>query len=178
MAEKINGTADWAPGTLDKTRKNIGDISDKDAADMAKKLGGQVLYERTSSGGGSGTNKAGRIVRQTSGGSSGSSGSGSSSGSSSSTGFSTSSGRRKKEELPVISKKAASTMDKLMMSAEYKIKPNYGMFNFIRSFQKNGMEKIVPEFYEYTIKQATEHMEGFITVIKTLIQIAPSTYKS
>ena len=55
MAEKINGTADWAPGTLDKTRKNIGEISDKDAADMAKKLGGQVLYERTtgSSGGGS-----------------------------------------------------------------------------------------------------------------------------
>ena len=178
MAEKINGTADWAPGTLDKTRKNIGDISDKDAADMAKKLGGQVLYERTSSGVGSGTNKAGRIVRQTSGGSGGSSSSGSSSGGSSSTGFSTSSGRRKKEELPVISKKAASTMDKLMMSAEYKIKPNYGMFNFIRSFQKNGMEKIVPEFYEYTIKQATEHMEGFITVIKTLIQIAPSTYKS
>ena len=178
MAEKINGTADWAPGTLDKTRKNIGDISDKDAADMAKKLGGQVLYERTSSGGSSGTNKAGRIVRQTSGGSGGSSGSGSSSGGSGSTGFSTSSGRRKKEELPVISKKAASTMDKLMMSAEYKIKPNYGMFNFIRSFQKNGMEKIVPEFYEYTIKQATEHMEGFITVIKTLIQIAPSTYKS
>ena len=178
MAEKINGTADWAPGTLDKTRKNIGDISDKDAADMAKKLGGQVLYERSAGGGAAGSNKAGRIVRQTSGGSSGSSGSGSSSGGSGSTGFSTSSGRRKKEELPVISKKAASTMDKLMMSAEYKIKPNYGMFNFIRSFQKNGMEKIVPEFYEYTIKQATEHMEGFITVIKTLIQIAPSTYKS
>ena len=48
MADKINGTADWAPGTLDKTRKNIGDISDKDAAAMAKKLGGEVLYERTS----------------------------------------------------------------------------------------------------------------------------------
>ena len=180
MAEKINGTADWAPGTLDKTRKNIGDISDKDAADMAKKLGGQVLYERSAGGGAAGSNKAGRIVRQTSGGSSNNGGSGSPAGGSSSgaSGFGTSSGRRKKEELPVISKKAASTMDKLMMSAEYKINPNYGMFNFIRSFQKNGMEKIVPEFYEYTIKQATEHMEGFITVIKTLIQIAPSTYKS
>ena len=179
MAEKINGTADWAPGTLDKTRKNIGEISDKDAADMAKKLGGQVLYERTTSGGSGSSNKAGRIVRQTSGGSGGS-GSGSSSGNSGSgaTGFGNSSGRRKKEELPVISKKAAATMDKLMMSPEFKIKPNYGMFNFIRSFQKNGMEKIVPEFYEYTIKQATEHMEAFITVIKTLIQIAPSTYKS
>ena len=180
MAEKINGTADWAPGTLDKTRKNIGDISDKDAADMAKKLGGQVLYERSTSGGAGSPNKAGRIVRQTAGGGSGSRSSGSSAGGSGSgtggSGFS--SGRRKKEELPVISKKAAATMDKLMMSPEFKIKPNYGMFNFIRSFQKNGMEKIVPEFYEYTIKQATEHMEGFITVIKTLIQIAPSTYKS
>ncbi len=178
MADKINGTADWAPGTLDKTRKNIGDISDKDAAAMAKKLGGEVLYERsTASGGSSSGNKAGRIVRQPAGGSGGSAGRGGSG--SGATGFAgAGTGRRKKEELPVIPKKAASLMDKLMMSAEYKIKPNYGMFNFIRSFQKNGMEKIVPEFYQYTIKQTLDHMEGFITVIKTLIQIAPATYKS
>ena len=60
-------------------------------------------------------------------------------------------------------------MDKLMMSPEYKIKPNYGMFNFIRSFQKNGLERINTDFYLYTMKQATEHMEGFITVIKKII---------
>ena len=180
MAEKINGTADWAPGTLDKTRKNIGEISDKDAADMAKKLGGQVLYERTTgSSGSSSGSKAGRIVRQPAGGSGGSAGRGGAGGSGANGFIAGSSGaRRRKEDLPVISKKVASTMDKLMMSAEYKIKPNYGMFNFIRSFQKNGMEKIIPDFYQYTMKQATEHMEGFITVIKTLIQIAPATYKS
>ena len=135
MAEKINGTADWAPGTLDKTRKNIGDISDKDAAVMAKKLGGQVMYERSSSGqGGSNPNRAGRIVRQTGG--SGGSGSGGSSGGSGSSanGFAAPGGRRKKEELPAINKKAANLMDKLMMSPEFKIKPNYGLFNFIRSF--------------------------------------------
>ncbi len=176
MAEKINGTADWAPGTLDKTRKNIGDISDKDAATMAKKLGGEVLYERSTNSAGSGNaNKTGRIVRQNSG---GSGGSGRDASKNSSSGMGMSSGRRKKEELPVISKKAATLMDKVMMSAEFKIKPNYGMFNFIRSFQKNGMEKIVPEFYQFTIKQTLDHMEGFITVIKTLIQIAPATYKS
>jgi len=180
MAEKINGTADWAPGTLDKTRKNIGEISDKDAADMAKKLGGEVLYERTTAGGGGASNKAGRIVRQPGGGAGGSAGrGGAGAGNSGAGGMGVASAtRRRKEDLPVISKKAAGLMDKLMMSSEYKIKPNYGVFNFIRSFQKNGMEKIVPEFYEYTIKQATEHMEGFITVIKTLIQIAPSTYKT
>ena len=178
MADKINGTADWAPGTLDKTRKNIGDISDKDAAAMAKKLGGEVLYERSTASGGSGSgNKAGRIVRQPAGGSGSSAGRGGSG--SGATGFAgAGSGRRKKEELPVIPKKAAALMDKIMMSSEFKIKPNYGMFNFIRSFQKNGMEKIVPEFYTYTIKQTLDHMEGFITVIKTLIQIAPATYKS
>ena len=181
MAEKINGTADWAPGTLDKTRKNIGEISDKDAADMAKKLGGEILYERSAGlSSSSSPNKAGRIMRQTSGGAGGSgsrSGSGDSGANAGGIAGITG-GRRKKEELPVISKKAAATMDKLMMSPEFKIKPNYGMFNFIRSFQKNGMEKIIPDFYTYTIKQATEHMEGFITVIKTLIQIAPSTYKA
>ncbi len=176
MAEKINGTADWAPGTLDKTRKNIGEISEKDAAVMAKKLGGEVLYERSVNSSGGSSNKAGRIMRQHSGGGSDSGGSsGSGAGGS---GIGTSTARRRREDLPVISKKAATLMDKLMMSAEYKIKPNYGMFNFIRSFQKNGLEKIVPDFYTYTMKQATEHMEGFITVIKTLIQIAPSTYKA
>jgi len=175
MAEKINETADWAPGTLDKTRKNIGELSEKDAAAMAKKLGGQVLYERSSNEpSSSSASKAGRIMRQTG----GNSGTGSNNSSSAGTGFAISSGKRKREELPVISKKLSAHIDKLMMSPEYKIKPNYGLFNFIRSFQKNGMEKIMPDFYSYTIKQTISHMEGFITVIKTLIQIAPATYKS
>ena len=29
MSDQINRTADWAPGTLDKTRKNIGEISEQ-----------------------------------------------------------------------------------------------------------------------------------------------------
>lgn len=174
MSDEINKTADWAPGTLDKTRKNIGDISATDAADMAKKLGGQVMYERSSdspsSGSGNGnSNKAGRIMRQTAG------------SSSKSTSVNNINGPKKRyirEDLPQISKKTAASIDKLMMSQEYKIKPNYGVFNFIRSFQKNGTEKTIPEFYSYTIKQMMDHMEAFITVIKTLIQIAPQTYKA
>ena len=65
-----------------------------------------------------------------------------------------------------------------MMSPEYKIKPNYGVFNFVRNWQKNGTEKILAEFYEYKMKQMLDHMEAFITVIKTLIQVAPATYKT
>ena len=174
MAEEINKTADWAPGTLDKTRKNIGDISDKDAAAMAKKLGGQVMYERTTPTAASSSNKTGRIVRNTT------PSGGSSSSSSSSNGASGLSApkKRRREDLPVISKKTAATIDKLMMSPEYKIKPNYGVFNFVRSWQKNGTEKVLPEFYQYSLKQMIDHMEAFITVIKTFIQISPSTYKT
>lgn len=64
------------------------------------------------------------------------------------------------------------------MMPEYKIKQNYGIFNFIRSLQKNGTERIILDFYTYTMQQMIEHMESFITVIKTLIQVAPATYKT
>ncbi len=179
MSDEINRTADWEPGTLDKTRKNIGDISDIDAASMAKKLGGQVLYERSTTSSGSSTpNKTGRIVRQTSGGTGGTGKSGSSASGGNGIGIPNPNRKYNREDLPNISKKAASAIDRLMMSSEFKIKPNYGLFNFIRNWQKNGTEKILPEFYEYSLKQMIDHMEGFITVIKTLIQIAPATYKS
>lgn len=177
MSDEINKTANWAPGTLDNTRKNIGDISDLEAADMAKKLGGEIMYERSSNSSSSGSgnsnaNKNGRIMRNTTHSSS------SNSSASSISGIAPKVGRYKREQLPNISKKAATAIDKLMMGTEYKIKPNYGLFNFIRSFQKNGAEKINMDFYTYTMKQQIDHMEAFVTVVKTLIQIAPATYKA
>lgn len=177
MSEQINRTADWAPGTLDKTRKNIGEISEQEATDMAKKLGGKVMYERSETfPNSSSANKAGRIIRNSDS-SSGNSHSHSQTSSQSQTGFAPPK-KHTREDLPVISKKVANAIDKLMMSYEYKIKPNYGFFNFLRGLQKNGTEKILPEFVNYTCKQMIEHMENFITIIKTLIQIAPATYKS
>ena len=47
MDGEVKKTANWDPGTLDKTRKNIGSIDAEEAANMAKKLGGEVFYERT-----------------------------------------------------------------------------------------------------------------------------------
>lgn len=173
MSEENFRTADWEPGTLDKTRKNIGQIDPLEAASMAKKLGGQNLYERSSSGSSGGTisqGKAGtgRIKREMT----------PSEQKSSSQPIITPTRKHVREELPSISKKLAGHMDKLMMSPEYKIKPNYGIFNFLRTLQKNGTEKLLPEFYEYKISKAIDHMEAFITVTKTLIQIAPATYKA
>lgn len=175
MSEEITSrTADWEPGTLDKTRKNIGDIDANEAATMAKKLGGQNLYERSTSGssGSSGQHSnpnknSGRLMRDTS-----------SSSKPVQRAPVITPKKHIREDLPVISKKMNAAIDKLMMSSEYKIKPNYGIFNFLRTLQKNGTEKILSEFSDYTINQSIEHMEAFITVIKTLIQIAPATYKA
>lgn len=171
MSDEINKTADWAPGTLDKTRKNIGEIDASEAADMAKKLGGQVLYERSASNNQQpANNKAGRIVRQAP---------SSKTASSFKLPDAPAEGHKyRREQLPTVNKKVNAAIDKLMMSPDYKIKPNYGFFNFIRGWQKNGTEKIIPAFYEYDMKQMMEHMESFITVIKTLIQMSPATYKT
>ncbi len=173
----MSKTADWEPGTLDKTRKNIGELSQSEAQEMAKKLGGEVLYEKStpvSSASMSQSKNTGRIVRNvSSGGGSAMNGS-----QGSSAGIPGQARRKIREELPNMSKKAVSQINKLMMSPEYEIKPNYGIFNFILSFQKNGTEKIIPHFYEDILKNHITNMETFITVIKTLIQISPATYKA
>lgn len=148
--------ADWAPGTLDRTRKAIGNIDSAEAQVMAKKLGGEIMYEKSTKplGGERSSKGTGRIVRSASAGSGGSNsssyGSGSS-GSSSSSGTSTSGkGRKRQEELPDIPQKLAQLIDKLMMSDEYAIKPDYGLFNFIKLFQQNGKEVVITEFCTLT----------------------------
>ncbi|MFA6856718.1 MAG: hypothetical protein WCR31_05860 [Treponema sp.] len=184
-------TANWAPGTLDQTRKAIGQIAPEEAALMAKKLGGEVLNERSEqihSASGHVSHRSSSLEEGTNHSSGGFSGSDRSNFSQSAHSNGSSSGiqtgqkelkhRRNRNDLPPLSPKLCNAMDVLMMSQDYQIKPNYGFFNFIRKFQKDGKERIIPDFYQITLKMYIENMEGFITVIKTLIQIAPATYKS
>lgn len=168
--------ADWAPGTLDRTRKAIGQLDPGEAEIMSKKLGGEVMYERSDSSSSSGKSSkgTGRLIRQTSSGNS-ENNSGSDAAASGQRGNGT---RRRQEELATVTPKLSSLFDKLMMRDEYGIKPNYGLFNFIKYFQQNGHEQVVPEFCTVTLKHHVENLSGFITVIKTLIQIAPASYKA
>lgn len=168
--------ADWAPGTLDRTRKAIGQLDPGEAEIMSKKLGGEVMYERSdgSSSSGKSSKGTGRLIRQTSSGNS-ENNSGSDAAASGQRGNGT---RRRQEELATVTPKLSSLFDKLMMRDEYGIKPNYGLFNFIKYFQQNGHEQVVPEFCTVTLKHHVENLSGFITVIKTLIQIAPASYKA
>ena len=168
--------ADWAPGTLDRTRKAIGQLDPGEAEIMSKKLGGEVMYERSDSSSSSGKSSkgTGRLIRQSSSGNSENT-SGSDAAASGQRGNGT---RRRQEELSTVTPKLSSLFDKLMMRDEYGIKPNYGLFNFIKYFQQNGHEQVVPEFCTVTLKHHVENLSGFITVIKTLIQIAPASYKA
>lgn len=165
-------TADWAPGTLDNTRKNIGSISAKEAEKMAQKLGGEVMRERYSSSSSfdnkGKSSRGGVIVRETK----------KAKASDAAQSSAPVKKMTKREQLPTISHNVDVLINKLMMSSTYKIKPNFGVFNFIRKFQKNGTEKIIPEFADVTLKMHMENMELFITNIKMLIQIAPNQYKA
>ena len=166
-------TADWAPGTLEETRKAIGDIAPEEAKMMSKKLGGEVMYERSEPETmviPAKSSRAGRIVRQNA--------AESVKKPSAEPTAIEHSRRRAQDDLPVISQKFDAQIDKLMMSDEYKIKPNYGLFNFIKKFQKGGNGQLIPEFCTFTLKQHVESIQAFITVIKTMIQIAPASYKT
>ena len=144
--DKRPKTADWAPGTLEQTRKAIGAIDPEEAKLMTKVLGGQIMYERTGTQPPSSkpiSKNTGRIVR---------SATPSSSEKSETSQTSTPKTRKYKEELPAITTRVNGMIDKLMMSEEYKIKPNYGLFNFIKLFQKNGSEQILSDFCSITLK--------------------------
>ncbi|MBQ9238934.1 MAG: hypothetical protein IJ191_06445 [Treponema sp.] len=159
-------TANWEPGTLDKTRKNIGRIDDAEAKKMVHTLGGEIMRERSHTHtAAQSKSRRGPIRRPTA-----------NSTTSSSELLTPKTIRR--EELPPITHQVNNLIDKLMMSSEYRIKRDYGLFNFIRRFKKNGTECVMPEFVEVTLKQHMSNMEAFITDIKTLIQIAPNTYKA
>ncbi|MCH5283605.1 MAG: hypothetical protein J1E59_08145 [Treponema sp.] len=182
MAEDRRPQAVWEPGTLDATRKNIGAIDAAEAARMTKILGGEIMTEKSAPIDHSKLPKrpsSNRVVgatpRRSSSQKSGSENSRASSSSSEEVSAPKSSGAF---SLPPISAKDNLKIDRLMMSSYYAIKPNYGLFNFVKHFSKNGSERVIPEFAEITIKAMNEHFEAFVGAIKTLIQASPDTYKS
>lgn len=179
----------FEPGTLDNTRRNIGVLDAEEAAKMQKVLGGEVFTEKSVPVDYSKLPKKAvphRTVVRASGQTSASisgrhSGPSSSNSSSSSTKTSAPEAPKKMKQvsdLPSISQKDNQLIDRLMMSSEYRIKKNYGLFNFIRSFIKDGTERVIPEFVEINCKNHIDHIQNFITVIKTMIQNSPDTYKA
>lgn len=171
----------YEPGTLDHTRKNIGEIDKEEAARMTKILGGKIYTEKSVPIDYSKLPKRAVSRRQVAVGATSVS-SGRSPVESSSKSATQSSAKKPKSRtrgpLSNMAPKDVQILDRLMMSPEYDIKKNYGMFNFIRYLQKDGVEKVIPEFASITLKNHLEHIEEFITVIKQIIQLSPDTYKA
>lgn len=177
MAEEKRPQAVWEPGTLDATRKNIGKIDMEEAARMTKVLGGEIMTEKSVPIDYSKLPKRApsrRVVRP------------SGQANVPARSFSQTEDSKENENqkvskspnLPPISIKDNQKIDRLMMSNLYAIKPNYGLFNFIKYFSKTGSERVIPEFVEITLKAHLSHLENFITTVKGFSQIAPDIYKS
>ena len=173
----------WEPGTLDATRKNIGAIDKEEAARMTKILGGEIMTEKSVPIDYSKLPKrapSNRVVRSTNVSAQMNKNKQADSG-----GFSSNSSQAEPKRkvtraanLPQISAKDNAKIDKLMMSDAFAIKPNYGLFNFLKKLAKDGSEKVIPEFAEITLKAHLDHINAFITVIKSIIQFSPDTYKA
>ena len=157
----------YEPGTLDKTRANLGEVDDAEAMRMAKLLGGEVFVEkdrpidysampkRAYAKKSTAAKNAERVINNTS----------------------SSAPKAPSDNLPYISEKTAQQIDKLMMQSPYKIKPNYGLFNFIRIINKSGRDKISAAFIQYTLKTYVAHLNSFLENVKMIIQLAPATYQ-
>ena len=180
----------FEPGTIDKTRRAIGPIDTDEAQKMMKVLGGEVLPERSAPIDPNTLPKQTRrpeVIRA-----SGLSSSDIAAKSAALTATSnhtnqtasvaqiSNTARRIKtdNDLPALTNRDLKLMDKVMMSTEYDIKPNYGLFNVFFRMSAKNREKVSKKFGEYSIKKHIEHMQTFIGTVKTFIQVSPDTYKS
>ena len=159
----------YEPGTLDKTRANLGEIDDEEAMRVAKLLGGEVFTEKSRPIDYSALPKKAYAKRSDA----------AKNGERIINSNPASSGAPKvaSDNLPYIPDKIAQQIDKLMMTSPYKIKPNYGLFNFIRIFNKSGRDKVAPSFIEYLLKTYVAHLDSFAQNVKMIIQLAPATYQ-
>lgn len=187
MSDQNSPKRTLEPGTLDKTRKNIGPIDDAEAIAMQKILGGEILKEKAApidySKMPKNRNRREAVVRASGKMSSDVSNESARFGSSSSSAFvggRPSGGKKVKtdEGLPEISARELKLMDRCMMSAAYNIKPDFGFFNFLFRMSAKNKEKVQKNLGDYVIKRHVDHIQAFVTTIKTFIQISPDAYKA
>ena len=174
----------YEPGELDKTRKNIGFIEADEAKKMVQVLGGEIGLEKSAPV----DEKAIRRVRsaRTSQDLRSGSSSGRRSGSASSSGTvivktttpppassqSAGAAPARREVLPRLDSKTRGKMDRLMMMPEYGIKTDYGIFNFLNGFRKNGHDSIAEQFASVTLQTYVSRLSTFQKNVRKLISMA------
>lgn len=163
----------WEPGTLDKTRKNLGAgaMSEEERKRMAKLLGGEVKDEKSAPIDYKALPKNQVIARRATGRSA-------NAGSQAAAQFSSASSAPEKPRfrMPELQPKERQLFDKLMMDSEYKLKTNYGVFNFVLRLTKSG-DNLRPGFVDFTLTKCIDHLAEFLLSIKSINQIVPESYK-
>ena len=180
MADKPE--AKWEPGTLDNTRRNIGPIDAYEAKKMIQKLGGEIFAEKSAPIDYSALPKAKEYSKRVVGRSASSIASQPSNAQAAAPaagkfGYAPKDKPIRFGTLPELNSKERHLMDRIMMSEDYKIKTNLGFFNFVLKFKKNGNELVRKGFVEFTLQNHIDHLQEFITCVKSIIQISPDTYK-
>lgn len=181
----------YEPGELDKTRKNIGFIEADEAKKMVQVLGGEIGLEksapvdekairkvrsaRTSQDLRSGSPSARAASRR-----SGSSGGGGTVIVKTTTpppaaAQSAGAAPARREVLPRLDSKTRGKMDKLMMMPEYGIKTDYGIFNFLNGFRKNGHDSIAEQFAAVTLQTYVSRLGTFRENVLKLTSMAPKS---
>ena len=158
--------------TIDKIRKNIGPISNEEALAMQKKLGGEILKEAPSNYEMPKSKKTSRpnpsdnkFVNNTP---------------VSSTAVGNDNIKDdtpKAAHLPTIDSKEEKLMYNLMMSPAYKLKIDHGFLNFFYNLNSKNKEKLDSYYITVTLNNHIQNIKGLNKTVKTLIELAPPSYK-
>lgn len=192
MADDIKKKKYLAPGTLDATRKNIGEIDEAEALRMTKVLGGEIMTElpfdaastplsRTHTvkvrRGVISENEGGDALKKNS--SKGQAAFGNANVAGAKTaGSNVSEARKNATSLLSINAKEWNKMNRLMMSSEYNIRPNYGLFNFLMEMTRGGKYKVTTQFLQTATKNNLDHLESFVEAVRDFIQLAGEVFKA
>ena len=169
----------FEPGTLDQTRRNIGEINKEEAAHMMKVLGGEVIQERSKK---TASPVAKPVKKQIQGPVTPikqmTAAEAAAKASTAQTEHQNFSAQQVSFEIKNISPSDWVLLDKTMMSPEFRMKTDYGFFNFVRFLQKNGMLRLDRTFLRTILSRHLSHLDAFITLIKTLINLSPNSFKN
>lgn len=164
----------YEPGELDKTRKNLGEISPEEAMEIAQKLGGEIGVEKSQDFSKALYKSTKRYIKR-----------GDESAKPKDKPLDSAQVKEKKETilhtqfktqknnstniLPAMRSQSRKLLDTIMMSSEYRIKPNYGIFTFIIQAIQGNNEKVSPQFVLHNLQQYFLNMQKFHVSVKNMI---------
>ncbi len=168
-------TARYAPGELDKVRKNLGELDPLESQRMADLLGGEVGTERSAPTTGEISRPISNKKRQYI----------------PTKPISETEAQRQREEqekseqltllkkksIPYLSATERKAFYKLLTSSTYKISQKPGFFKFLACFGRASPDDLTLQFVKNKIPSHVKHIDSFIDAMKNLMDSTSGDYK-